>query len=238
VTESKTLEPGQIATVQVLGAIAYGEWKAHVGAKEAADAAATEDERAAMKKVAAEELRHHKGFVRALERMGADPERAMAPYQGALDSYHGNESDDPLENAMWGYLGEGVADDLLEWLKTVVDAETREFVESVIADEEEHEALATARLKGLIDADPAGKAKAGRAARTMLARMARASGGGETQPLRFGAFLRMGRPHDLLWRLTSGYARRMRALGLNPVGLPALLPNLPNLLPGRDRQAA
>lgn len=219
------------ATIQVLGAIAYGEWKAYVGAKTTAGEAATEEERAAYKKIAAEELRHHKGFVRRLEAMGADPERAMAPYRGALDTFHGAEGDDPLEAAMGGYLGEGVADDLLEWLKTVVDPETREFVESVIADEEEHEALATARLRELIDSAPDGRARAGRAARRMLRHMLASSGGGETRPLRFAAFLRMGRPHDLVWRLVTGYARRMRAVGLNPVGLPAMLAP-------RERQAA
>lgn len=219
------------AMIQVLGAIAYGEWKAHVGAARQADEAATEEERAAMKKIAAEELRHHKGFVRRLEAMGADPERAMKPYEGALDTYHSVESDDPIEQAMWGYLGEGVADDLLEWLRKRVDPETAEFVDSVIADEEEHEALATERLRALIDSEPDGRARAGRAARTMLRRMLNASGGGETQPLRFAAFLRLGRPHELLWAVTSGWSKRLRAVGLNPAGLPALLPT-------RDRQAA
>lgn len=213
------------ATIQVLGAIAYGEWKAHEGAKAMSEEAATEEEAAAYKKIAAEELRHHKGFAKRLTAMGADLERAMAPYKGALDTFHSGESEDPIEEAMWGYLGEGVADDLLEWLRTVVDDETAAFVDSVIADEEEHEALATARLRQLIDSEPDGRARAGRAARRMIRRMLLSSGGGDTAPLRFSAFLRMGRPHDLVWRLLSGYTRRLRAVGLNPVGLPAVFPS-------------
>lgn len=211
------------ATIQVLGAIAYGEWKAYEGAKATStDTSLSEEERAAYKKIAAEELRHHKGFARRLEAMGADLERAMAPYKGALDTFHSKGAGrDPIAEAMGGYLGEGIADDLLEWLKTVVDDETREFVESVIADEEEHEALATAKLRTLIDSEPDGRARAGKAAREMIVHMLTSSGGGATQPLRFAAFLRMGRPHDLVWRIVSGYARRMRAVGLNPVGLPA-----------------
>lgn len=207
---------GRTAMIQVLGAIAYGELKAYEGAKASADEATTEDERAAFKKVAAEELRHHKGFVRRLEALGADVERAMAPYRDALDAFHATRVDDPVEEAMGAYLGEGVADDMLEWLKTVVDDETRAFVESVIADEEEHEALAVARLRELIESEPGGEARAARAAWTMARRMLQSSGGGSTQPLRFAAFLRVGRPHDLVWRLVSGFARRMRAVGVHP----------------------
>lgn len=218
------------AMIQVLGAIAYGEWKAYEGAKAQAEDADSEEEAVAMKKIAAEELRHHRGFVRRLEAVGADPGRAMKPYEGALDTYHSVESDDPVEQAMWSYLGEGVADDLLEWFRKVADPETAEFIDSVIADEEEHEALATERLRALIESEPDGRARAGRAARAMLRRMLNSSRGGETRPLRFAAFLRLGRPHELLWAITSGWARRLRAVGLNPAGLPALIPT-------RDRAA-
>ena len=211
------------ATIQVLGAIAYGEWKAYDGARREAKAATDPTEVAIHKKIAAEELRHHKGFVRALEAMGADPERAMAPYRGALDTYHSTESADPVEEAMWGYLGEGIADDLLEWLRRVVDPDTAQFVKSVIADEEEHEALAVKRLRTLIESEPDGRARAGKAARSMIVRMLGSSpGDGRTPPLRFLAFVRAGRPHQLLWAITSGYARRLRAIGLNPLGMPSL----------------
>src|SRR5690606_27845050 len=101
------------ALVQVLGAVAYGELKAYEGAK--AEATATDDPelRRRHRKVAAEELRHHKGFVSRLHAMGADPERAMAPYRAALDRYHGRRPADPVAEAVYDYLGEGVADDLL-----------------------------------------------------------------------------------------------------------------------------
>ena len=76
------------ALVQVLGAVAYGEWKAYEGAKAAAAATTDEALRRRHRKVAAEELRHHKGFVARLEAHGADPERAMRPFREALDRYH------------------------------------------------------------------------------------------------------------------------------------------------------
>ena len=78
------------ALIQVLGAVAYGEWKAYEGAKEAGD-----------RQVAAEELRHHKGFVRRLEALGADPERAMRPYRDALDRYHAGVATDGKRTSFW-----------------------------------------------------------------------------------------------------------------------------------------
>ncbi|MGH9186535.1 MAG: ferritin-like fold-containing protein, partial [Acidimicrobiales bacterium] len=111
-----------IALVQVLGAVAYGEWKAYEGARARAEAATDEASRRRYRKVAAEELRHHKGFVARLEALGADPERAMRPYRVALDRYHAGRSHlDEVEDAVFAYLGEGVADDLLQWLRQVVD---------------------------------------------------------------------------------------------------------------------
>ena len=77
------------ALVRVLGAVAYGELKAYEGAKAEAEAATDPAQRRRHRKVAAEELRHHKGFVARLEAMGADPTRAMRPFHGPLDRYHG-----------------------------------------------------------------------------------------------------------------------------------------------------
>jgi DNA-binding ferritin-like protein (Dps family) len=198
------------AMIQVLGAIAYGEWKAYEGAKHAGD-----------RVVAAEELRHHKGFVRRLEALGADPERAMRPYRDALDRYHALGAEEPLEDAVWSYLGEGVADDLLRWLRLVVDPETAAFVDTVLADEERHEAQAAAELRAQLEDAPAGRARAGRAARRMALQMV-ASGarGGPGDAARFLAFLRLGRPHELLGAIVGGQRRRLAAIGVGPFGLP------------------
>jgi hypothetical protein len=177
------------AMIQVLGAIAYGEWKAYEGAKQAGD-----------RVVAAEELRHHKGFVRRLEALGAE---------------------DPLEDAVWSYLGEGVADDLLRWLRLVVDPETAAFVDTVLADEERHEAQAAAELRAQLEDAPAGRARAGRAARRMALQMVTSGArGGPGDAARFLAFLRLGRPHELLGAIVGGQRRRLAAIGVGPFGLP------------------
>jgi DNA-binding ferritin-like protein (Dps family) len=196
------------ALVQVLGAVAYGEWKAYEGARESGDEA-----------VAAEELRHYQGFVARLEALGADPARAMRPYRRALDRYHASTADSPLEDAVWAYLGEGVADDLLRWLRRVVDPETAAFIDRVVADEERHEAQAAATLRARLEEEPAGRARAGRAARRMALRMV-GSGTRGTDPLRFLAFVRLGRPHELVATIVGGQRRRLAAIGVGPFGLP------------------
>lgn len=204
------------ALIQVLGAVAYGELKAYDGAK--ADAAAAPDEatRRRFKKVAAEELRHHKGFVARLEAMGADPARAMRPYRRALDTYHGRSPGHPVDEAMFGYLGEGIADDLLSWLRKVVDPDTAAFIDTVIDDEVEHEAAAAAELRAVLDS-PASRLRASRAAQRMITHMLLSGRRGATP---MAAFVRVGRPADLLGAIVGGHVRRMRAVGLAPFGLP------------------
>jgi len=207
------------ALVQVLGAVAYGEWKAYEGTKAEAAAATDPAVRRRYRTVAAEELRHHKGFVARLEAMGADPERAMAPFRAPLDRYHAPAQRDPVDAAVFDYLGEGVADDLLHWLRTVVDDETATFIDGVIEDEVGHEADAASDLRAVLATESDGPARAARASRRMLVHMLW-SGRRGAAPL--VAFVRLGRPDALLRALLGGHARRMRSLGLAPFGLPVL----------------
>src|SRR3954470_3793065 len=182
------------ALVQVLGAVAYGERKAYEGLRDRAEETTDPKERRLLRTFAAQELRHHKGFVARLEAMGADPERAMRPYRHALDTYHGRQHEDPVDDAVWDYLGEGIADDLLQWLRLVVDPETAAFIDTVIADEEQHEGHAADEVRAALESAP--RADAAHAARRMLAHMAFSGSGRAALPL--AAFLRLGRPHQLI----------------------------------------
>jgi rubrerythrin len=205
------------ALIQVLGAVAYGELKAYEGAKADAATATTEEDRKHFKKVAAEELRHHKGFVARLEALGADPERAMRPYRTALDRYHASAPRGEVEDAVSAYLGEGVADDLLQWLRTVVDAETAAFIDTVIADEVEHEGHAAAALRDVMASTPQGKRRAARGAQQMALHMLWSGRDRASVPL--AAFVRVGNTPGLLRAILGGHARRMQAIGLRPLGL-------------------
>lgn len=209
------------ALIQVLGAVAYGELKAYEGAKAEAAAATTEADRKHFKKVAAEELRHHKGFVARLEALGADPERAMRPYQTALDRYHSADQRGDVEDAVAGYLGEGIADDLLQWLRTVVDTETAAFIDTVIEDEVEHEAHAAAALRTQMTTNKDGARRAAAGAQQMALHMLWSGRGSAAVPLQ--AFVRVGNVPGLLAAIGGGHVRRMKAIGLGPLGLPGFL---------------
>lgn len=203
------------ATIQVLGAIAYGEWKAYEGARQRAEEATDPAERKIWRTIAAEELRHHKGFLRRLEALGADPQRAMARYRTSLDRFHGlPEEQDEVARAVCDFLGEGIATDLLTWLRGVMDPETAAFVDTVLEDEVGHEGRAVAELRRLVDSEPHGKARAAAGARRMLLRMATSSPGSGPS---FLAFLQVGNPLGLLSCLSSGYLRRLRAIGVGPL---------------------
>jgi DNA-binding ferritin-like protein (Dps family) len=207
------------ALIQALGAIAYGERKAYDEAKAKAATAVDDDERRAWRTIAAEELRHHKGFVNRLEALGADPDRAMRPYRGMLDRYHAQAPGDEIEAAVWSYLGEGIADDLLVWLRTVVDDDTAAFVDGVLVDEEGHNDFAVQRLNALLDADPANRRRAGRAVTGMARRMLLS---GAVSPLRLGPFLRLGHQRELLGAVFGGLDRRVRALHIGTRDLVSL----------------
>ncbi|MGH9138223.1 MAG: ferritin-like fold-containing protein [Acidimicrobiales bacterium] len=191
-----------------------------------ADAAVDETTRRRYRKVAAEELRHHKGFVARLEALGADPARAMRPYRGPLDRYHahrprhlGDSPNQELDEAVYAYLGEGVADDLLHWLRRVVDPQTAAFIDGVIADEVGHEADAAADLRAALATTPGARRRAARASRRMGLQMLWSGRVGATP---MAAFLRIGRPFELLGAIAGGHVRRMRVIGLGPLGLPVL----------------
>lgn len=210
------------ALIRVLGAVAYGELKAYETAKAEAEATTDEAERKRLRKVAAEELRHHKGFVARLEALGADPERAMRPYRTALDRYHAAGSRGEVEDAVAAYLGEGVADDLLHWLRTIVDDDTAAFIDTVIADEVEHEASAAAALREALASTPNGRRRAARGARQMVAHMLWSGRGGASVPMQ--AFVRAGNAPQLLAAMIGGHVRRMKAIGLGPLGVPVPMP--------------
>ncbi len=207
----------EAAMIQVLGAIAYGELGAHQGAKAKAQAATDDKERRRWHLIAEQELRHYNGFTARLAALGADPEAAMAEFRPALDSYRGTLPANDVEEAVWAFLGEGIADDLMVWFKSVVDADLAAFVASVLADEEEHEGQAAATVRATIGDDPENAEAACAAAQTMVDNMI-ASGGGagalSTTPLL--VFLRIGRADELMRLVMQGFARRLREIGIDP----------------------
>jgi DNA-binding ferritin-like protein (Dps family) len=201
------------AMIQVLGAISYGEWRAHTGAKARAEACDDPDERTAWRTVAAQELRHYKGFTKRLEAMGVDPEAAMAAARPVLDAYDAQSTpSNEVEAAVWDFLGEGIADDLMVWFRDVVDDELAAFVETVLADEAEHEDRAAQELRTLLDANEADRALAQQAAERMVANML---GTGGTTNASILAFMQLGRADELLRIIMGGFGRRLTEIGVD-----------------------
>lgn len=209
------------ALVEVIGAVAYGELQAYEGCRARAEQATTEAERESWRSEAAEERRHYEGFADRLRALGADPDGVIGLHRAPLDTFNSRYPESGLDHAVWSYLGEGMADDLLEWLRRVSDPETSRFVETVIADESGHEARAAAQLRAAVGDDPERRRVAAAAARRMLVQLL-GSSGGSVAPLR--AFVRLGRFHELIILVVGGMARRLRQAGISP---------LTGLVPGR-----
>jgi hypothetical protein len=201
------------AMIQILGGICYGEWKAYELATTKANLATSSKDRSEWTTIAAEEKRHFEGFVARLEAVGGDAERAMKPFRRTLDEFHAGMPATPVEQAIWLYLGEGVADDLLVWLRSIVDAETAAFIDSVRADEQGHEGRAAAELRALLAETPENRAAARRAVRYMMRRMLRS---GRFAPMPLAAFLRVGRAPQLVSTIVRGWTGRLQSIGLLP----------------------
>jgi len=84
----------------------------------------------------------------------------------------------------------------------------------------ELKAFEGARADAAAATDDEERRRAGRATRQMLANML-LSGRGSATPML--AFLRVGKPTKLIFELAVGHVRRMREIGLGPMGLPVPL---------------
>ena len=204
------------ALVQVLGAVAYGEWKAYEGAKADAARRPRRADAAPVPQGRGRGAAPPQGLRRPARGARRRPRAGHAPVPAAARPLPRARERRPVEEAVFGYLGEGVADDLLHWLRKVVDPETAAFIDTVIEDEVEHEADAAADLRAALDDAPDGDGVAVRAARRMVVHMLW-SGRRGAAPL--AAFVRLGRPHELLGALLAGHVRRMAAVGLVPFGI-------------------
>ena len=144
----------------------------------------------------------------------------MTPFRPALDSYRTTLPANDIEAAVWGFLGEGIADDLMVWFGQVVDEEMARFVASVLADEAQHEDDAAQHVRAVIAADPGNAELARAAAQTMVDNMLSSSGGvGGATSTPLLAFLRIGRADELMRLIMRGFAHRLQDIGVDPLGI-------------------
>jgi tRNA-(MS[2]IO[6]A)-hydroxylase (MiaE)-like len=207
------------AVIDLLGGLAYAELTAFDRLAEDARLAPTLAGRAALARMAAAEIGHHVRLTDRLAELGADPEKAMAPFVQALDTFH--ESTRPntwLEGLVKAYVGDGLAADFYRELAAFLPSPDRELVQEVLADTG-HAGFAVREVRAAIAADRrlAGRLAlwarrlVGEAISRSQAVIAERDELGELIMAGMGDLGGVGR---LIERITSAHSARMRALGL------------------------
>lgn len=209
-----------MATVDLLGVLAYGELTAFERLASDARLAPTIADKTALATMAAAEFAHFTQLRDHLVKLGIDPEEAMAPFVGPLDEFHDTtDPSDWLEGLIKAYVGDGLATDFYREVAAFVqDEDTRGLVLHVLADTGQAE-FAVSRVREAIDDDPA---MAGRLALWARRLVGEALLQAQRVAVERDALteLLVGGSGDLagiarlLTRLTDNHTARMQSLGL------------------------
>jgi hypothetical protein len=139
----------------LLAVLAYGELTAFDRLAEDARMAPTIGGRAALAGMAAAEIGHFQRLRTRLTELGADPERAMAPFEQVFEAFHATTAPSTwLEGLVKAYVGDGIAADFYREVAEFVDESTRALVLEVLADAG-HADFAVREVRAAIEADPA-----------------------------------------------------------------------------------
>jgi 1,2-phenylacetyl-CoA epoxidase catalytic subunit len=76
------------AVTDLLGALAYGELRAFTQLAKDSEYAPRLRQKAALARLAAQELNHFNLLAERLESLGVEPEAAMEPFVAAVDGFH------------------------------------------------------------------------------------------------------------------------------------------------------
>ena len=141
------------AVVDLLGAIAYGEISAFERLAEDSRMAPNLQDKVAIASMAAAEFAHVAPLNERLAALGADPFRAMAPFQGPIDRFHEYTApDDWYESLIKAYVGDGLANDFYREIAAYLDADTRDLILASLEDSG-HAAFVVDRVRAAIAAD-------------------------------------------------------------------------------------
>jgi len=141
------------AVVDLLGAITYGEISAFERLSEDAKLAPTLEDKVAIATMATAEFAHVAQLLDRLERFGADPFTAMAPFRDPIDLFHAHTApSDWYEGLIKAYVGDGLANDFYREVAAYLDPETRDLVIAVLEDTG-HSRFVIDRVRAAIEAD-------------------------------------------------------------------------------------
>jgi hypothetical protein len=148
-------EPERQGVVDVLGALACGEMSAFERMASDARMAPNLADKAALAGMAAAEFQHFRALCDRLRELDVEPEQAMEPFAGPLDTFHDLTAPaDWLESLVKAYVGDGIARDFYREVAAYMDPRSRDLVREVLADMGQA-AFAVDRVRAAIDANPA-----------------------------------------------------------------------------------
>jgi 1,2-phenylacetyl-CoA epoxidase catalytic subunit len=125
----------QVAVIDLLGALAYGELSAFDRLAEDARGAPSLAGRAALSAMAAAEMGHFRLLADHLAGLGVAAEDAMRPFVRAIDTYHRvTAPHDWLESLVKAYLGDGLAADFYRQVADWLPEPTSALVRGVLDD--------------------------------------------------------------------------------------------------------
>ena len=141
------------AVIDLLGAVAYGEISAFDRLAEDGRMAPTLEDKVAIATMATAEFAHVAQLLDRLERFGADPFTAMAPFRDPIDLFHAHTApSDWYEGLIKAYVGDGLANDFYREVAAYLDPETRDLVIAVLEDTG-HSRFVIDRVRAAIEAD-------------------------------------------------------------------------------------
>src|SRR5215470_20434421 len=142
------------AVVDLFGVLAYGELTAFSRLAADADLAPSLTAKASLARQAVTEFGHYELIRGRLFDLGADPEAAMAPFVAAIDGFHERTApSDWLEGLVKAYVGDGIASDFYREIAAMLDPNSQELVNRVLADSD-HAEFVVAAVRAAIEEDP------------------------------------------------------------------------------------
>lgn len=142
-----------LAVIDLLGALAYGELSAFDRLAEDARQAPTMTGRAALANMAAAEIGHYTILENYLADRDVQVEDAMAPFVVTFDAFHASTAPKTwLESLVKAYVGDGLAADFYREVAEWLDPATKEVVLQVLADTG-HSAFAEREVKAACAGD-------------------------------------------------------------------------------------
>jgi len=140
------------AITDLLGAITYGEISACERLTEDAGRAPSLADKVELLQLAHAQFAKVAPIMDALRELGADPDKAMAPFQEPIDEFHAHTApSDWWESLVKAYVGDNLVRDFYREFAVHLDPRTRGIIESTLV--EDRSEFVVDRVRAGIEAD-------------------------------------------------------------------------------------